>query len=101
MAIHEACGSRTGGRRNRGDYCASADRQCHRASLNMVLPSAMLDEVPSEIVHTILAANAKKVLLPWNRARVKIVRTEDRTLDMLIAQSLSRIRIAVRATCQA
>ena len=61
----------------------------------------MLDEVPSEIVHTILEASAKKVLLPLNRARVQIVGTADRTLDMLIVQSLSRVRIAVRATCQA
>ena len=49
----------------------------------------------------ILAAKAKKVLLPLNRAQVEIVGTEDRTLDMLIVQSLSRVRAAVQATCQA
>lgn len=71
------------------------------ASLNMVLPGAMLGEVTPEIVRAILEAKAKKVLLPLNRARVEIVGTEDRTLDMLILQSLSRVRVAVRATCQA
>ena len=71
------------------------------ASLNMVLPGAMLGEVSSEIVKVILAAKAKKVLLPLNRAQVEIVGTEDRTLDMLIVQSLSRVRAAVQATCQA
>lgn len=71
------------------------------ASLNMVLPGAMLGEVSPEIVKVILAAKAKKVLLPLNRAHVEIVGTEDRTLDMLIVQSLSRVRAAVQATCQA
>ncbi len=69
------------------------------ASLNMVLPGAMLGEVTPEVVRMILEAKAKKVLLPLNRARVEIVGTEDRTLDMLIAQSLSRVSVAVRATC--
>ena len=69
------------------------------ASLNMVLPGAMLGEVTQEIARTILEAKAKKVLLPLNRVRVEIVGTEDRTLDMLIARSLSRVRVAVRATC--
>lgn len=61
------------------------------ASLNMVLPGAMLGEVTPEVVRMILEAKAKKVLLPLNRARVEIVGTEDRTLDMLIAQALSRV----------
>ena len=70
------------------------------ASLNMVLPGAMLGEVTPEIVKVILAAKAKKVLLPLNRVHVEIVGTEDRTLDMLIVQSLSRVRAALQATCQ-
>lgn len=61
----------------------------------------MRDEVTSEIAHTILEAKAKKALLPLNRARVEIVGTGDRTLDMFIAQSLLRFRILLRATCQA
>ncbi|MCS6285519.1 MAG: DUF3842 family protein [Nitrospira sp.] len=71
------------------------------ASLNMVLPGAMLGEVTPEIVQAILAAKAKKVLLPLNRAQVEIVGSEDRTLDMLIARSLSRVRALVPPTCQA
>lgn len=70
------------------------------ASLNMVLPGAMLGEVTPEIVKAILAAKAKKVLLPLNRAQVEIVGSEDRTLDMLIARSLSRVRALVQPTCQ-
>lgn len=71
------------------------------ASLNMVLPGAMLGEVTPEIVKAILGAKAKKVLLPLNRVQVEIVGTEDRTLDTLIAQSLSRVRVAVQAIGQA
>lgn len=71
------------------------------ASLNVVLPGAMLGEVTSEVATTILEAKAKKVLLPLNRARVEIVGTEGRTMDTLIDECLSRVRIAVQATCQA
>jgi len=71
------------------------------ASLNMVLPGAMLGEVTPEIVKAILAAKAKKVLLPLNRAQVEIVGSEDRTLEVLIAQSLSRVRVLVEPTCRA
>jgi hypothetical protein len=62
------------------------------ASLNVVLPGAMLGEVTPEIVHAILGARATKVLLPINRARVEIVGVGTGTLDALIAQSLSRVR---------
>ena len=62
------------------------------ASLNVVLPGAMLGEVTPEIVRVILGARATKVLLPLNRARVEIVGARTGTLDALIAQSLSRIR---------
>lgn len=71
------------------------------ASLNMVLPGAMLGEVTPEIVKAILAAKAKKVLLPLNRAQVEIVGSEDRTLDMLISRSLARVRALAQPTCQA
>lgn len=70
------------------------------ASLNMVLPGAMSGEVTPEIVKAVLAAKAKKVLLPLNRAHMEIVGIEDRTLDMLIARSLSRVRALVQPTCQ-
>ena len=62
------------------------------ASLNVVLPGAMLGEVTPEIVRAILGARATKVLLPLNRARVEIVGVGTGTLDVLIAQSLSRVR---------
>ena len=71
------------------------------ASLNMVLPGAMLGEVTPEIAQAILTAKAKKVLLPVNRVGVEIVGTENRTLDMLIAQSFSRVLMAAQATCSA
>lgn len=71
------------------------------ASLNMVLPGAMLGEVTPEVAKTILEAKAKKVLLPLNRVRVEIVGTEGRTMDTLIDECLSRVRVAVQATCQA
>lgn len=71
------------------------------ASLNMVLPGAMLGEVTEEIARTILTAKAKKVLLPLNRVQVEIVGTEGRTMEMLIDECLSRVRAAVETTCQA
>jgi len=71
------------------------------ASLNMVLPGAMLGEVTQEIARTILEAKAKKVLLPLNRVRVEIVGTEGRTMDTLIDECFSRVRVAVQATCRA
>ncbi|MDN5941636.1 MAG: DUF3842 family protein [Nitrospira sp.] len=65
------------------------------ASLNMVLPGAMLGEVTPEIVNAILGARAMKVLLPLNRARVEIVGAGGGTLDAQIAQSLSRVRLLI------
>jgi len=64
-------------------------------SLNLLLPGAMLGEVTPEIVKAILDARATKVLLPVNRARLEIVGTEDRALDVLIARSLSRVSLLV------
>jgi hypothetical protein len=66
-------------------------------SLNLVLPGAMLGEVTPEIVQAILGARATKVLLPLNRARVEIVGAEVCTLEMLITQSLSRVRSLVNS----
>jgi hypothetical protein len=71
------------------------------ASLNMILPGAMLGEVTPEVSKTILEAKAKKVLLPLNRVHIEIVGTEGRTMDVLIDECLSRVRIAVGATGQA
>lgn len=63
------------------------------ASLNMVLPGAMLGEVTPDLVPTIFEAKAKKVLSPLNRLRVEIVGTEGRTMDTLIGECLSRVRL--------
>jgi len=71
------------------------------ASLNMVLPGAMLGEVTLEVAKTILEAKAKKVLLPLNRVRIEIVGTEGRTMETLIDECLSRVRVAVETPCQA
>lgn len=71
------------------------------ASLNMVLPGAMLGEVTQEIARTILEAKAKKVLLALNRVRVEIVGTEGHTMEMLINECLSRVRASIRTTCRA
>ena len=65
------------------------------SSLNLVLPGAMLGEVTPEIVRAILGARATKVLLPLNRARVEIVGAEACTLEILITESLSRVRSLV------
>jgi hypothetical protein len=62
-------------------------------SLNLVLPGAMLGEVTPEIVQSILGARATKVLLPLNRARLEIVGAGPYTLEALITQSLSRVRV--------
>jgi NAD(P)-dependent dehydrogenase (short-subunit alcohol dehydrogenase family) len=69
-------------------------------SLNLVLPGSMLGEVTPDVVHAILTARAKKVLLPVNRAFVEVVGTEDQTLDALIARSLSRVTSLVAAAPQ-
>lgn len=67
------------------------------ASLNLVLPGALIGEVTPEVVHAILGARATKVLLPLNRARVEIVGSRAYTLESLITQSLSRVRSLVSA----
>jgi hypothetical protein len=68
------------------------------ASLNLVLPGAMLGEVTPEIVHAILGARATKVLLPLNRVRLEIVGAGTCTLEALITESLSRVRSLVNST---
>ena len=64
-------------------------------SLNLVLSGAMLGEVTPEIVDAIIDARATKVLLPLNRAPVEIVGTRSYILEVLITQSLSRVRSLV------
>lgn len=63
-------------------------------SLNLVLPGAMLGEVTPEVAQAILARGTK-ILLPLNRARVEIVGADPCTLDALITQAVSRVRLLV------
>jgi len=62
------------------------------ASLNVLLPGAMLGEVTPEVVGAILGARAKKVLLPVNRARLEIMGIQGQTMDGLIEQTILRVR---------
>jgi hypothetical protein len=71
------------------------------ASLNLLLPGALLGEVTPDIARAILDARAKKVLLPVNRAFLEVVGTEDQTLEALIARSLSRVTSLVAAASHA
>src|SRR5690349_7857315 len=69
-------------------------------SLNLLLPGSMLGEVTPDIVHAIMTARAKKVLLPVNRAFVEVVGTEHHTLEALITKSLSRVTSLVASLRQ-
>ncbi|MGQ0811206.1 MAG: DUF3842 family protein [Nitrospiraceae bacterium] len=62
------------------------------ASLNVILPGAMLGEVTFGIAHAVLKAPGRKLLLPLNRERVEVVGAEDRTLESLIGHTLQRVR---------
>src|SRR5512140_168872 len=58
------------------------------ASLNLVLPGAMLREVTPGIAHAIFGAPGRKLLLPLNRARVEVVGAEALKLEKLIGCTL-------------
>lgn len=62
------------------------------ASLNLVIPGAMLGEVTPGIARAILDAPGRKLLLPLNRLRVEVVGTESQTLESLIGQAMRRVR---------
>ena len=61
------------------------------ASLNLVLPGAMLGEVTPGIAHAILGAPGRKLLLPLNRAHVEVVGAEALTLESLIDRAVRRV----------
>lgn len=63
------------------------------ASLNLVLPGAMLGEVTPGIAGAILSAPGKKLLLPINRAHVEIVGAEALTLEHLISRTVQRVQV--------
>lgn len=66
------------------------------ASLNLVLPGAMLGEVTPTVARSILAAPGRKLLLPLNAQGVEIIGSEGRTLDQLIGHTARRIQSLLR-----
>jgi hypothetical protein len=60
-------------------------------SLSLLLPGAMLGEVTSDLVQTLLESPARKFLLPLNRRKIEVVGLEGRTLDSLIDHAVQRI----------
>jgi hypothetical protein len=71
------------------------------ASLNLVLPGAMLGEVTPGIVCAILGAPGRKLLLPINRARVEVVGAEALTLDRLITHTVRRVELLLKSSLPA
>ncbi len=68
------------------------------ASLNLILPGAMLGEVTPGIAGAILRAPAKKLLLPVNRAHVEIVGAEAFTLEHLITRTAHRVQVLLSSS---
>ena len=68
------------------------------ASLNVVLPGAMLGEVTPGIADAILRAPGRKLLLPINRAKVEVMGVECRTLESVIQHTLQRVRTLLNVT---
>lgn len=67
-------------------------------SLSLLMPGSMFGEVTPGLVQTVLASQAKKVLLPVNKRKVEVVGAEGRTLDALIDHALQRIAFLLRPT---
>jgi hypothetical protein len=68
------------------------------ASLNLVLPGAMLGEVTPGIAYAILGASGRKLLLPLNRARVEVVGAEALTLESLIGHTMRRVQVLLQSS---
>jgi hypothetical protein len=66
------------------------------ASVNLILPGAMLGEVTPGIAGAILDAPARKLLLPINRVRVEVVGVEAPTLQELIGHTICRVQALLR-----
>jgi hypothetical protein len=62
-------------------------------SLNLVLSSTTVGEMPPAAVRAIVGARAKKVLLPVNRAQIEVVGTEEYKLEHLIVRSIHRVQL--------
>ncbi len=71
------------------------------ASLNLVLPGAMLGEVTPGIAHAILGAPGRKLLLPLNRAHVEVVGAETLTLENLIDRTMRRVKVLLKSSAPA
>jgi hypothetical protein len=67
------------------------------ASLNLVLPGAMLGEVTPGIARAILGAPGRKILLPLNRAQVEVVGAEALTLESLIRRTVGRVQALLKS----
>ena len=72
------------------------NRQLGRAhmivgSLSLLMPGALLGEVTTDLVRSILESPARKFLLPLNRQKVEVVGLEGRTLDWLIDHAVQQI----------
>ncbi len=95
-AMRQAGATRTGtGERQIAQMIPTVD--VILASLNLVLPGAMLGEVTPGIARAILGAPGRKLLLPVNRARVEVVGAEALTLDHLIGQTVRRVQALLSA----
>ena len=68
------------------------------ASLNLVLPGAMLGEVTAGIACAILDAPGRKLLLPVNRAQVEVVGAEALTLENLIDHTVRRVQVLLKSS---
>lgn len=68
------------------------------ASLNLVLPGAMLGEVTPGIACAILGAPGRKLLLPLNRAQVEVVGAEALTLEHLIGRTVGRVQALLKSS---
>lgn len=71
------------------------------ASLNLVLPGAMLGEVTPGIACAILESPGRKLLLPVNRAQVEVVGAEALTLEKLIGHTVRRVQMLLKASVPA
>lgn len=71
------------------------------ASLNLVLPGAMLGEVTAGIASSILDAPGRKLLLPLNRAQMEIMGAETLTLKHLIGHTVRRVQAILTSSAPA
>ena len=60
--------------------------------LSISLPNAMLGEVTANMASSIIASNAKKVLLPLNQEGINIVGVSKEPLPHLIEQTIVKIK---------